>query len=247
MLTRDDEFYIGYEAAMPSGIWRVVRAYVACASLLAVVIAVMVTAAARPLAPSRFAYGETRTWSGYLLRVPAPSLLVPGQAGFTRYWLVARGKRGAERALGGVADGWVTVRGSEIARDPWRMVEVAEAVSSAAAADRTAAPAAEPGSGRRVSLRGEIVDSKCFLGVMNPGERTVHRDCAIRCLSGGVTPMLAFTDEEGERRLAVIVDGTGVVPPPAIRDRVGRPVEVSGQLFTVDDVLVLQLDSTTGA
>ena len=33
-----------------------------------------------------------------------------------------------------------------------------------------------------VELTGEIADSKCWLGVMNPGEGTVHRDCARRCL-----------------------------------------------------------------
>ncbi|MCC7179167.1 MAG: hypothetical protein IT177_12345 [Acidobacteria bacterium] len=247
MMQRDDEFYIGYEAAMPPGMRRVVRTWVACASLLALVIVAVVTLASHPLAVSRFVYGETRAWTGYLVRLPAPSLLVPGERGFRRYWLVSRGKQGADRVLRGLADGWVTVRGSEIARDPWRMVEVAEAASSRGAAARPAPPAAEPGPGRRVSLRGEIVDSKCFLGVMNPGERTVHRDCAIRCLSGGVTPMLAFTDEGGEHQLAVIVDAAGIVPFPAIRNRVGRPVEVSGQLFTVDDLLVLRLDSTTGA
>ena len=37
---------------------------------------------------------------------------------------------------------------------------------------------------------GEIVDSKCFLGVMNPGRLTPHRACAIRCISGGVPPVL---------------------------------------------------------
>jgi len=27
------------------------------------------------------------------------------------------------------------------------------------------------------TLRGEIVDSKCFLGIMKLGEKTVHRAC----------------------------------------------------------------------
>jgi len=36
---------------------------------------------------------------------------------------------------------------------------------------------------------GEIVDSKC-LGVMTPGQLTTHRACAIRCISGGIPPVL---------------------------------------------------------
>ena len=39
------------------------------------------------------------------------------------------------------------------------------------------------------TLRGEIVDGKCWMGVMNPGEGQVHRDCADRCLRGGLPPM----------------------------------------------------------
>ena len=37
-----------------------------------------------------------------------------------------------------------------------------------------------------VTLTGEIVDSKCFLGVMNPGNLKPHKACAIRCISGGI-------------------------------------------------------------
>ena len=35
------------------------------------------------------------------------------------------------------------------------------------------------------TLRGEIVNSKCYFGVMNPGHGKVHRGCPVRCLSGG--------------------------------------------------------------
>ena len=73
--------------------------------------------------------------------------------------------------------------------------------------------AAAPGSGNtraterrtvaeRVMLRGEIVDSKCYLGVMNPGEGTVHRDCAARCLSGGLPPMLVVRSPARREELA---------------------------------------------
>jgi hypothetical protein len=40
------------------------------------------------------------------------------------------------------------------------------------------------------TLIGEIVDSKCYLGVMNPGALIPHRACAIRCISGGIPPVL---------------------------------------------------------
>jgi hypothetical protein len=247
MTHSDDEFYVGYESVMPPGIGRAVRVLVAIASLLTLAVAAVVTTAQGPLAASSFAYGRTQAWSGYLVRMPAPALLVPGADGFTRHWLVARGKHGAEQALAGLREGWVEIRGTEIARDPWRMVEIASAAPGLPPADAPPTPAVETDTGRATTLRGEIVDSKCFLGAMNPGERTVHRDCAIRCLSGGVTPMFSYRDGAGMPQLAVIVDSRGAVPPEVTRNKVGRPLDLQGQLFMVGDVPVLRLDSSSGA
>jgi hypothetical protein len=101
----------------------------------------------------------------------------------------------------------------------------------------------EPAAGRAVTVAGEIVDSKCFLGVMNPGERAVHRDCAARCLSGGVTPMVVFRTESGETAIAVLVSGDGRPVADLVRDRIGRPVELAGTLFELGDTLVLRIES----
>jgi len=41
-------------------------------------------------------------------------------------------------------------------------------------------------------IRGEIIDPKCFFGVMKPGSGKTHKSCAARCLSGGI-PAVAYT------------------------------------------------------
>jgi hypothetical protein len=48
-----------------------------------------------------------------------------------------------------------------------------------------------------MQLTGEIVDSKCFFGVMNPGAGKVHRDCAARFISGGIPPAFLVRDSSG--------------------------------------------------
>jgi hypothetical protein len=84
----------------------------------------------------------------------------------------------------------------------------------------------------RTTLTGEIVDSKCFAGVMNPGEGTVHRDCARRCLSGGITPMLVVRDGTGGERLVLLVSAHG--------RPIGRQLApIAGVPVTVDGLLVL--------
>ena len=50
----------------------------------------------------------------------------------------------------------------------------------------------------RGTFVGELVDTKCFLGVMRPATGKVHRGCAIRCLSGGAPPGLLVHDEQGD-------------------------------------------------
>jgi hypothetical protein len=47
------------------------------------------------------------------------------------------------------------------------------------------------------TLVGEIVDSKCYLGIMNPGETNPHRECAALCIGGGIPPLIIAHDADG--------------------------------------------------
>jgi hypothetical protein len=245
-MTPTDEFYIGYEPSLPPQLARRVRLTVVCAVAVMVGTAWLITAVQRPLASASFEYGRRNTWTGLLVRTPAPAILVPSPDGYARYWLVGRGKHGADAALDGVRDGWVTVVGTLISREPWHMVEAAAVSPALAPAGAAPTPKRHESEGRRLRIRGEIVDSKCFLGVMNPGERTVHRDCAIRCLSGGVPPMIAYRDEQGRHGVAVLVDAAGRLLHDRVRHAVGRPVDATGRLFDVNGQPVFQLASLSG-
>jgi hypothetical protein len=79
-------------------------------------------------------------------------------------------------------------------------------------------------------LTGEIVDSKCYYGVMNPGEGKVHRDCATRCLSGGVPPSFVVHGGPKDGTVYLLTDATGArLPISAFLDRVGEPVMIRGR------------------
>jgi hypothetical protein len=66
---------------------------------------------------------------------------------------------------------------------------------------------AESFADRPIEVRGEIVDSKCFLGVMVPGSGKTHKDCASLCLRGGIPPALYVRDQSGQI-VALAPDGT---------------------------------------
>jgi hypothetical protein len=91
-----------------------------------------------------------------------------------------------------------------------------------------------------VTIRGEIVDSKCHTGVMNPGSGKVHRDCAVRCISGGVPPVLVEND--APNRLFLLTDAKADrLPTATFLDRVAEPVAVTGYITTRGDRLELQV------
>jgi hypothetical protein len=88
-------------------------------------------------------------------------------------------------------------------------------------------------------IKGEIIDPKCYFGVMKPGEGKVHRDCAIRCILGGIPPVLKVTNEKGEKNYYIIVGPNGEKMNEAVQDFVAEPVELEARVVQQDDWVIL--------
>lgn len=237
-----DELYIGYEGTMPPAVAARVRRAVPALIVVTLASAVLALTLHERLHPSRFDFGRPHEVRGTLRREPYPVLDLPDR----RVWLVGQGKHGAEATLGATPNGTVQLQGTTIARGRHEMLEVVPgSVTSVAGVPEAPTPPHDSASsdpGAEVTLTGEIVDSKCFLGVMNPGEGTVHRDCARLCLRGGIPPMLLVRDERGDEALVLLVDGDGQAGGPALAHLAGQPVTVRGRLSRDGDVLVLTAD-----
>ena len=80
-----------------------------------------------------------------------------------------------------------------------------------------------------VTLVGEIVDAKCWLGVMKPGRGKPHRACAARCISGGIPPLLMVRKEDGGTLPVLLVGENGEPLNQAVLPYVAEPVEVTGR------------------
>lgn len=238
MTQADDEFYIGYEGPVPPRMARRVRRALVVVALATAVVAATVVVAQRPYAAASFEYARPREWSGRLVLDPYPALI--DLEANTRTLVVAPGKFGADALARDFAGRDVMLFGEGIARDGGRMVQlrpgsIAEAPPAAGPPPRaeTAVPMG------RVTLRGEVVDSKCFLGVMNPGERAVHRDCAVRCLSGGIPPMLVVR-RAGWDTHVVVVSPDGGPMGRALLGLAAQTVDVTGDLERRQDALYLR-------
>src|SRR5580658_1555513 len=169
----NDEFYIGWEDKAAPGLRGFVRMAVLGLLILAMGSALVLAVAQHVTSASVFEWGELKKFSGILEMEPYPHLLVRrpgevgGQTGFSAYYLVAPFKHGLDRARFAGFDGKsVSLEGTLIYRAGQTMVEAVP--DSIKAADKPIAPlqGAETAGLGRQTLEGEIVDSKCFLGVM---------------------------------------------------------------------------------
>src|SRR5437899_10500981 len=90
-------------------------------------------------------------------------------------------------------------------------------------------------------LAGEIVDSKCYLGVMNPGNGKVHRDCAVRCISGGIPPVFATNDFNGSPAILLLTDlHQKPLPKETFLELVAQPVRIHGSVVKTGETLYLK-------
>lgn len=189
-----------------------------------------------PFAQSRFEFGVDREYSGVIEAGPYPMLRTAGGA----FLLVAPGKHGFAQAS--EVDGRsVRLTAQLIERGSDRMLEVAPA-SMREIVTLPIPPRASPVSLGTVRLRGEIVDSKCYLGVMNPGNGKVHRDCAARCISGGAPPAFVARDASGETRVLLLVGSDGRALNREVLGFVAEPVEIAGELFRSGANLILKAE-----
>ena len=226
------EFYVGYLRKAPPGVGRFLRRTVLALITLAGLIPLVLLIAQQPFAASRFEYLQYREYEGVIHEQPFPALLTRDGA----YLLVASGKHGAK--VHAFDQHGVRLSGSLIQRSSDRMLELLPSSIKATNVAAAAEPSTNLGS---VTLSGEIVDSKCYLGVMNPGNGKVHRDCAVRCISGGIPPAFVVRDASGVTRTLIL---TGV-SSHEILDYVAEPLEIDGELRRLGDLMTLRADPAT--
>ena len=248
----NDEFYIGWEAKAAPGIGKAVRVIVIVAILAAMVLAFVLAAVQHTIGVSIFEWGTVKKFSGVLKVQPYPHLLVPrpgatgAQNSFSTYYLVAPFKFGLDREKLSALDGkMVSLQGTLIYRGNQTMVEALPDFIKAADQQLPSLPGTETIGLGRQTLVGEIVDSKCFLGVMNPGQLLPHRACAIRCISGGIPPALLVRQQNGAAIYLLLVSADGKPVNQQVLDLVAEPVQITGEVERQGDVLILGADPST--
>jgi nitrite reductase/ring-hydroxylating ferredoxin subunit len=243
------EFYVGYAPTAPPHVGRFTRLAATGALIVSVSAMVGLALAQRRYGSSTYEFGRGVTITGVVRTDPYPILEVvrPGRdAGVSRYLLAAAGKRGAQAVAAGFDGRAVNVNGSLAYRGNLTLLEITAIDPATAPAGPAPARTGTLASLGTFGLVGEIVDSKCYGGVMNPGTGKTHRACAARCLSGGLTPLLAIRDAAGGELEMVVLDREGRPFPEAAR-WAGRPVSVRGRVSRLDDLWFIRVEDLTEA
>ena len=245
-----DDFYVGYLPDAPRGLGRWLRRTLLGLLLLVIVVAAVLVTRQSRFGPGVFEFGVERDFTGVVLEIPNPTLLLLDRNTSDRLpqllLLSALGKRGADELVQGLHGQPAVLRGTLVHRDGRAMIEVhgAEPLAASEAAALSLDP--ELGVDRgAVTLRGEVVDSKCYLGVMKPGHTKPHRACAVRCISGGVPPMLLVVEPDGSARHLLLASADGKMVNAQVLPWVAEHIEINGRVRAYGDLEVLLADPTT--
>lgn len=242
------EFYIGYQAEAPSGLARFIRLCVVGLAAVALAVAGVLAGSQGDFGDGVFEFGSRTTLEGRLSIEPVPALLVDRRGGASsHYLLVAPGKFGAGELVEPLAGRRVRLEGTLVHRDGRTLVElVPDSIEPLDDTVVTPDPLRWTDLDERTFV-GEIVDSKCYLGVMKPGSTKPHRGCATRCLSGGIPPVLLVRDETGHATYLLLVSESGAPVGRRIveRDLVAEPVRVRGVVQRLGEYFVLRTDPET--
>jgi hypothetical protein len=242
-----DELYVGYLPGAPPGYARFVRRVVLALLTGAFALAFGFAALQAPSDKGAFELDRESSASGIVRALPAPMLAADrdgneANASARATLLVRPWKYGAAEEAAALDGHRVTMRGHRVSSPQGEMLELVP--GSFVDRGDSGVPMQRVSLGR-FRLRGELVDSKCYLGVMKPGRGKPHRCCAARCLSGGIPPLFLVEDEVGERVALLVVTRDESPLPRSLLDRVGEPLELEGDVERVDGMLTLRIGPIT--
>jgi hypothetical protein len=235
----NNEFYVGYVPKAPPGIAQRIRVAVFAAFIVAVVIALALVIGQNAFPNATFDYDQPKLFNGVIRRQPVPSIELRSGA---LALLVAPGKHGADSLITGLEGKRVDLMGNRIQRGADVALEIVP--DSIRITDAVPAPASVWTNVGSATLRGEVADSKCYLGVMNPGEGKVHRDCAARCISGGIPPVFIVADRDGRRRV-LLLTAPGGLDPNRLLPYVAEPMVLTGTLYRSGTSTRFEIDPNT--
>lgn len=253
-----NEFYIGWMPDAPDGIAKHIRKVVVGLGILVVTGGTVLAVLQKKFSTASFEFGQLTAIKGIYHQFPVPSIKVLssrdafGHSTYITIPLVGYGKFGAEGLISelekerGISldKKLITLKGTLLYSDGKALLQIDRndapltAISNANTKDLTP----EMQDLGTVQLNGEVIDPKCYFGVMKPGHGKPHRDCAARCIAGGISPVFWSRNSKGESQYYLILDENGNKMNTELKDHIGEPLSLSAKAVRFNDWTILYAD-----
>jgi len=249
-MKKSKDFYIGWKDEMPKDIYKRVRLFTILVIALIPLLAFILVYGQKEFRKGTFAFGQLETFTGILHYKPIPILEINEGGKKSYVLLVGLGKFGAESIIskaeekfGPLNERFVKIEGTPIVSEEKSLIELSKNENSILEVfDSLNQDSIYESEFEDVILEGEIIDPKCYFGVMKPGEGKIHKSCAIRCISGGIPPVLRSYDENENPIYYIILGLQGQKINKSILKWVAEDISIPGKTKTINGWHVLYTD-----
>lgn len=258
----NSEFYIGWQPKAPQGFAKHSRKVVLGLIVPVIGAGFLLASQQKKFSTASFEFGQLTQVTGIYQQFPVPSVKVItkqdalGNSSYITIPLVGYGKFGAEGTITELEKEKkisldkkdITVKGTLLYSDGKTLLQIDKNdnplvnVNTTTPSQQAAPVVKDLGI---VELTGEVIDPKCFFGVMKPGHAKPHRDCAIRCIAGGISPVFYVRNEQGEAGYYLILDENGKKMNDDLKNHVAEPVLLKAKALQYDDWVVLYVNKNT--
>ena len=248
-------FYIGWQDEMSPQHKRLLKQFLIPLFVLIPVLVIGVVLLQKQFNNHQFEFGDVKEFTGVYHASPYPILTISEgdlpKGVSNAALLVGYGKFGAkgtmemiEKQNGQSLDNRkITIKGSLIYGDGKTVIELTEQENSLVKVhDERQPPFGVIPSNETITVTGEILDSKCYFGVMKPAEGKIHKSCAIRCISGGIPPVFRVQTSRSSYEYYLVVDKNEKDLSESILPIVAEEVTLTGEKNTHNGWNVLTID-----
>ena len=248
-MKKKEEFYVGYIGQMGPKTKSRVRLFAISAVLILMGVGLVFGLYQKPAVNSRFDFDSTTELVGYYLEHPYPLLRVElGEEQYKDIVLLGFGKSGAlpylkklkeNNALQGRR---MRIEGNLVYYNGKSLLQITDENQISLLQGKKELHSTDVSEAFKSTIEGEIIDPKCYFGVMKPGYGKIHRSCAALCISGGIPPVWVDRQENGDEEYYLITDLKGNPIHQDLIPYIGQASRVEAEITRYGSWSYLALD-----
>ncbi len=250
-MKENEEFYVPYiEGSLGNNTKKTIKRFATLAILVIVLGALIFSFSQKPFKNSTFELATDTKITGVFHENPYPMLRVQvAENSFKNVLLLGFGKSSANPFLEKIQQEVPDLNGKKLAIEGnliyyngKTLIQITdEEKVTLVDNSQTAIPTKQEIS--EMTFQGEIIDPKCYFGVMKPGKGKIHRSCAVRCISGGIPPVFATSDGNNVAKYFLLTDLNGKPINNQVVSFVGKPADIRGIVEKMGDWFLLKIDT----